>query len=77
MGGAAFDVLQSVNALAEKYLEFFSKTSRKNIKNKEFTAIRNREKKYYRSVIASLSGFWTIWSKPAAPGLNLMLKVKY
>ena len=69
MGGAAFDALTPT---LMKILIFFT-FIRKNIKNLEFTAIRDmsrdREKNYYKSVIASFSGYWTIWSKPAAPGL--------
>ena len=50
--------------------ESFRPSIRKSIKNYEFKAIRDGDKKYCLRVIASLSGFVTIWSQPAAPGLK-------
>ena len=72
MGGAAFDPLGPCTPTLIKILFSFLTFIRKSIKNKEFTVIRDTEKNFYRSVIASFSGFGTIWSQPAAPWLKTL-----
>ena len=69
IGGAVFDL---PTPTLIKILNFSNFYQKKHKKLGVYSYLRQR-KNYYRSVIASFSGFWTIWSKPAAPGLTSRL----
>ena len=65
-GGAAFDPLTPTLI---KILNLSHSHQKEHKKLGVYSYSRQR-KNYYRSVIASLTEFGTIWSQPAAPGLN-------
>ena len=68
MSGAAFDPLTPKLIKILNFSHFYQKEHEKIGVYSYSRQIKNN----YRCVIASFSKFWTIWFKPAAPGLNIV-----